>query len=54
MSIKSQGGHPASPEWPMLEVRWLYKKADLDHQKLNISTEDYHRFIGENEIFPCE
>lgn len=38
----------------MLQVKWLYKKADLDHVKLGIPADDYNRFIGENEIFPCE
>ena len=54
MAIKPQGGHPANPDWPMIQVKWFYKKADLDHGKLGIPIDQYHRFIGENEIFPCE
>lgn len=54
LKIVPQGGHPANPDWPMIQVHWFYKKSDLNINKLSISPTDFKRFIGENEIFPCE
>ena len=51
--IIPQGGHPLNPDWPMIQVSWLYKKGDLDCTKLGIPNDDFKRFLGDNELFPC-
>ncbi|CDW73243.1 phd-finger family protein [Stylonychia lemnae] len=51
VKIIPEGGNPAHPKWPMIEVQWYYKKQDLDFKKLGVSDEDQIHF-GDNEVFP--
>ena len=42
------------PCWPTIEVRWYYKKTDLNRKKNNLIDERNYNSISDYELFPTE
>ena len=42
------------PCWPTIEVRWFYKKTDLNRKKNNLLDDRNYNSISDYELFPTE
>jgi hypothetical protein len=52
--ILPSNGNKRYPIWPTIEVKWYYKKTDINRKKNNLLDELNYNSISDYELFPTE
>lgn len=54
LKIIPSGGIKEYPFWPSIQVRWYYKKSEINRAKNNLLNEQNYESISEYEVFTSE
>ena len=54
VQIIPNNGKAQIPFWPTIEVKWYYKKADLNRKKNKLNNQHYYNSISDFEVFSTD
>ena len=54
IKIIPENGIKEYPFWPSIQVKWYYKKADIDRKKNNLINQQNYDALSDYELFPSD